>query len=310
MQEVRVLVEVPRPPVTPKPPTPKPPAPKPPTPKPPALPTGTGGGYWLLERDGDIAAYGAAAAYETAKPNLAAGASAVALAARPDGKGLWVLTSDGDVIARGEATDFGRVDLAQLTKPGERVATMSATPTGKGLWVFTTAGRILSFGDALPADEMTGSAEILALDLDGPIIHSAATPTGKGAYLVASDGGVFTIGDARFIDSVRGQLSKLFGPPGMPDLPVVGITPDPDGDGYWMVAADGGVFSFRTPFRGSLPAVVPFDRLAAPVNGMVPYGNGYLLVAGDGGVFTFSNKPFQGSGAGNLDSPVVAIASA
>jgi hypothetical protein len=310
MQEVRVLVEVPRPPVTPKPPTPKPPAPKPPTPKPPALPTGTGGGYWLLERDGDIAAYGAAAAYETAKPNLAAGASAVALAARPDGKGLWVLTSDGDIVARGAATDFGRVDLAQLAKPGERVATMSATPTGTGLWVFTTAGRILSFGDALPADEMTGSAEILALDLDGPIIHSAATPTGRGAYLVASDGGVFTVGDARFIDSVRGQLSKLFGPPGMPDLPVVGITPDPDGDGYWMVAADGGVFSFRTPFRGSLPAVVPFDRLAAPVNGMVPYGNGYLLVAGDGGVFTFSNEPFQGSGAGNLDSPVVGIASA
>jgi hypothetical protein len=291
----------------PKPPTPKPPTPKPPTPKPPAE---TASGYWLLEGDGDITAFGGAKTYGSVKPALAPGAAAVALTTRPDGKGLWVLTSDGDIVARGAASDFGRVDLAQLTKPDERVATMSATPTGKGLWVFTTAGRILSFGNALPADKMAGSAQILALNLDGPIIHSAATPSGKGAYLVASDGGVFTVGDARFVDSVRGQLTKLFGPPGLPDLPVVGITPDPDGDGYWMVAADGGVFSFRTPFRGSLPAIVPFKDLAAPVNGMVPYGNGYLLVAGDGGVFTFSDKPFQGSGAGNLDSPVVGIASA
>jgi hypothetical protein len=264
----------------------------------------------LLERDGDITAFGGTAAYATVKRNLAPGATAVALAAGPAGNGLWVLTSDGDIVARGAATDFGRIDMSLLTESGEQVATMSATPTGKGLWVFTTAGRILAFGDALPADKMAGSAQVLALDLDGPIIHSAATPTGKGAYLVASDGGVFTVGDARFIDSVRGQLTKMFGPPGMPDLPVVGITPDPDGDGYWMVAADGGVFSFRTPFRGSLPGIVPYHRLAAPVNGMVPYGNGYLLVAGDGGVFTFSNKPFQGSGAGALDSPVIGIASA
>jgi hypothetical protein len=126
--------------------------------------------------------------------------------------------------------------------------------------------------------------------------------------MVASDGGVFTVGDARFIDSVRGQLTKLFGPPGLPALPVVGITPDPDGDGYWMVAADGGVFSFRAPFRGSLPAIVPYEQLFAPVNGMVPYGNGYLLVAGDGGVFTFSNLPFEGSGSGQVDSPVIGIA--
>jgi hypothetical protein len=27
-------------------------------------------------------------------------------------------------------------------------------------------------------------------------------------------------------------------------MPVVGITPTPDGRGYWEVASDGGVFSF------------------------------------------------------------------
>jgi hypothetical protein len=70
------------------------------------------------------------------------------------------------------------------------------------------------------------------------------------------------------------------------------------------------VFAFHAPFRGSLPAILRFDQLAAPVNGMVAYGNGYLLVAGDGGVFTFSDLPFAGSAAGTVDSTVVDIAAA
>jgi hypothetical protein len=232
----------------------------------------------------------------------------VALAAQPGGKGLWVLASDGDIIARGTAADFGRVDLAALAKPSERVSTLSASPDGAGLWVFTSAGRIISFGTAQPASRMAGSQAILALTLDGPIIDSVTTPSGKGAFLVASDGGVFTVGDAVFIDSVRGALTAILGPPGLPDAPVVGIVPNPSGHGYWNVASDGGVFAFDAPFRGSLPGLISADQLAAPVNGMVAYGNGYLLVAGDGGVFTFSNLPFAGSAAGAVDSTVVDIA--
>ena len=33
--------------------------------------------------------------------------------------------------------------------------------------------------------------------------------------------------------------------------PVVAIVPDPDGQGYWLVASDGGVFAFKAAFRGS-----------------------------------------------------------
>jgi hypothetical protein len=95
-----------------------------------------------------------------------------------------------------------------------------------------------------------------------------------------------------------------------PDRPVVGVTMDPDGDGYWVVAEDGGVFTpkSRAPFRGSLPAIIPFEQLFAPVNGMVPFGNGYLLVAGDGGVFNFSNLGFSGSASGLIDTKAVGIA--
>ena len=310
---VSITVLDPTPPTT-APPTTAPPTTKPPTTKPPAAqpsptaPRTGGSGYWVLEADGDLVAFGNAPALRSLKPDLAAGASAVALAAHPDGKGVWALTSDGDIVARGSAVDFGRVDLNLMSKPGEVVSTLSATPDGRGLWVFTTAGRVIHFGSALPGDQMAGTASILGLTLDGPVIDSVATPSGRGAYMVASDGGVFAVGDATFVDSTRGVLSKLYGPPGWPDQPVVGLVPDPDGVGYWNVAADGGVFAFTAPFRGSLPAIVPFDQLHAAVNGMVPYGDGYLLVAADGGVFAFSNLPFQGSAAGRVDSMVVDIA--
>jgi len=71
----------------------------------------------------------------------------------------------------------------------------------------------------------------------------------------------------------------------------------PDGKGYWLVASDGGVFSFGDAgFFGSMGGV----KLRAPVVGMAstPDGKGYWLVASDGGVFSFA-APFDGS-AGKL----------
>ena len=62
--------------------------------------------------------------------------------------------------------------------------------------------------------------------------------------------------------------------------PVVGITATPDGGGYWLVAADGGVFAFGdAPFLGSMAG----HRLNAPVVGITatPDGGGYWLVAAE-----------------------------
>ncbi|HVW33254.1 MAG TPA: hypothetical protein VHL53_11995, partial [Acidimicrobiia bacterium] len=78
----------------------------------------------------------------------------------------------------------------------------------------------------------------------------------------------------------------------------------PDGDGYWLVASDGGVFAFNAPFRGSMGG----RTLNAPVTGMVPFGNGYLMVATDGGAFDFSDQPFSGSLAGRSHAPIVSVA--
>jgi hypothetical protein len=77
--------------------------------------------------------------------------------------------------------------------------------------------------------------------------------------------------------------------------------------GYWLVAADGGIFSFNAPFYGSTGNI----KLAEPIVGMEadPDGNGYRFVASDGGVFDF-NEPFAGSLGGQaLPAPVVGVAS-
>ncbi len=81
------------------------------------------------------------------------------------------------------------------------------------------------------------------------------------------------------------------------------------GRGYWLVAADGGIFSFGdAAFFGSTGALT----LNKPIVGMAstPDGRGYWLVAADGGIFSFGDAAFFGStGALTLNKPIVGMAS-
>jgi len=66
----------------------------------------------------------------------------------------------------------------------------------------------------------------------------------------------------------------------------VGMASTPDGGGYWLVASDGGIFSFGdATFFGSSGST----PLNEPIVGMhsTPDGGGYWLVASDGGIFAF-----------------------
>jgi hypothetical protein len=80
--------------------------------------------------------------------------------------------------------------------------------------------------------------------------------------------------------------------------------------GYWLAAADGGVFAFGgAPFLGSMGGT----RLNQPISGMAPApdGRGYWLVASDGGIFAFGSAPFLGSlGSLTLNQPIVSVAAA
>ena len=90
--------------------------------------------------------------------------------------------------------------------------------------------------------------------------------------------------------------------------PVVGMAATSDDNGYWLVASDGGIFSYGdAQFHGSLGALT----LNKPIVGMAPTADngGYWLVASDGGVFALGDAQFQGSlGALKLNKPIVGMA--
>ncbi|HEX7166632.1 MAG TPA: DUF4394 domain-containing protein [Acidimicrobiales bacterium] len=85
------------------------------------------------------------------------------------------------------------------------------------------------------------------------------------------------------------------------------------GEGYWMVATDGGIFTFGNQgtgpeFYGSTGSM-PLNK---PIVGMAPTptGDGYWLVASDGGIFNFGDADFFGStGSMPLNKPIVGMAS-
>ena len=81
----------------------------------------------------------------------------------------------------------------------------------------------------------------------------------------------------------------------------------PDGRGYWLVASDGGIFTFGDAgFYGSTGGLT----LNKPIVGMAatPDGRGYWLVASDGGIFSYGDAGFYGSAGGlDLTAPTVAI---
>jgi hypothetical protein len=68
----------------------------------------------------------------------------------------------------------------------------------------------------------------------------------------------------------------------------------PSGNGYWLVASDGGIFAFGdAQFLGSTGGM----SLNQPIVGMAtsPTGHGYWEVASDGGIFNWGDAAFHGS---------------
>ena len=215
--------------------------------------------------------------------------------------GYWVANSNGEVYAFGDVPVLADITALTATSP---LAAIEADHTRMGYWLAQQNGAVSAFGDAPVIGDLPGLGIVPAF----PIVDMAATSTGNGYFLLGSDGGIFTFGDAAF----RGSTGDI-----VLDQPVVAMAANPVGDGYWFVARDGGIFTYgtQTRFQGSLPAIVPFDQLAAPVVGMAATatGEGYWLVASDGGIFTFGDAAFHGSIPGvlapgqSLNSPIVGM---
>lgn len=109
----------------------------------------------------------------------------------------------------------------------------------------------------------------------------ASTDPGRST---SSSGVVTTVPGSTFYGDLRGSALAA---------PIVGLVSTPSSAGYWLVAADGGVFAFGdAAFHGSAAA---FDLDGAIVSmTAAPDGSGYWLAGADGGVFAFGAAPFLG----------------
>ena len=241
---------------------------------------------------------GAASAVTSAKLAVS---STKASSTTSSSTGYYVVGSNGGATGFGSTPNGSSINGSQ-----SNVVAAAANPTGAGYWTVTSSGQVVAHAGATFYGS-TYTYGITGLSgshpLNAPIVGIAATANGQGYWLVAADGGVFDFGNAQFHGSTYTYgITGLSGSHPL-NAPIVGIVGTPSGSGYWLVAADGGVFDFGSAkFYGStysygitgLSGTRPLD---APIVGAVaaPDGSGYYLVAADGGVFDFGSAKFSGS---------------
>ncbi len=131
-----------------------------------------------------------------------------------------------------------------------------------------------------------------------PSYSFASAITSGGYFMAGRDGSVYGFNAPSYGSLSGTTLNK----------PIVGMASTSDGKGYWLVASDGGIFTFGdAAYYGSTGAMT----LNKPIVGMAstPDGKGYWLVASDGGIFTFGDAAYYGSTGGSaIPAPIVGIA--
>jgi hypothetical protein len=100
-----------------------------------------------------------------------------------------------------------------------------------------------------------------------------------------------TFGDAKFYGSA-GNLALA--------SPIVGLSVTSDGGGYYLVGADGGVFTYGDAvFAGTLSSTFGGPSPDGPAVGIAanPTGPGYLIATAEGAIVSYGGAPFYGSPA-------------
>ena len=145
-----------------------------------------GSGYWTLDEDGQVTAFGAAEHHGDLPAELIDTHEPQGIVAKPAGDGYWIYTASGRVMSFNEGVYSNEEDL---TAQGEgAVIDMAAHPAG-GYWLLEVDGDVHAFGGA----PNFGSPSVSALDAAMALV---VKPDGSG-YLVATLGEqIFAFGSA------------------------------------------------------------------------------------------------------------------
>jgi hypothetical protein len=183
------------------------------------------------------------------------------------------------------------IQLSPATSPPGRLdATMSASATDQLVLFGGEGGRLSDYQSYADTWAWTGTTWVQQSPAASPSARSGPT----SAYDTATDQLVLCGGQ---------NYGSFPGP--FNDTWVYG-TPTPSG--YWLVARDGGIFSYGSvSFQGShggSPLNQPIVGMAASLS-----VSGYWLVASDGGIFSYGDATFEGSHGGSpLNKPIVGMA--
>jgi alpha-tubulin suppressor-like RCC1 family protein len=224
-------------------------------------------------------------------PALVSGTGSCAASNAPVGTDTVTATYSGDATFATSTGTTTETVAAPPPPPSVSSVNPNSGPSSGGTVVTITGSGFagatgVDFGDP-PATNVSCSSNSC----------TATSPPGTGtvAVTVKGPGGTSVL-------SPRDQFTYTGGP-----TPPTPPTPPVSGNGYWLVASDGGIFSFGgSQFFGSTGA----QHLNKPIVGMTstPDGGGYWLVASDGGIFAFGDAGFFGStGAMTLNKPVVGM---
>ncbi len=179
-----------------------------------------------------------------------------------------------------------RVELDTL--PTEGIVDVALVPGG-GILRLDRAGAVSASAGAVAYGDCVDGPGRLLLDPGESASSISPTPSGDGYWIFTDRGRAFACGAATSFGDL-GDIAL--------DGPVVDSIATVTGLGYYMVAADGGLFAFGDAvYRGSVPQVLPGVPLAAPVVAIsvTDSNGGYRMLAADGGMFNFGDADFHGS---------------
>jgi len=234
-------------------------------------------------------------------PGLSINPSDGAITGSPTQAGTYdviVIVSDGDGMGQ-------TYDLTIQVNPPPSLSTTGDPPVGYTGWLYSTAIQPLG-GTGPYTYSVSGGHLPSGTTLSSSTGKITGTPTLPGTY-------TFTV----TVTDVNGRTSSASYTITVESVVQNShpIASTPDGAGYWLVGADGGVFPFGDAgWYGSIPGMVPTVHLNAPIVGIVPTpdGAGYWLVGADGGVFPFGDAGWHGSIPGmvptvHLSAPIVGM---
>ena len=239
------------------------------------------------------------------------------------------LLSDGTVLQVGKSSTaylVNQADLGGISHPTQISACGSDADGGdavSGTVVYVPCGngvQALQTSPSLSAQWQTSSgahgppitAGGLVWSIGGSNLDGLNPANGATVWSVSVGGQANhfptpSVGDGLLLTPSTNQVSAFSGSVGIPGPPSP-PPPAPPNSSYWLVASDGGIFTFgNAGFYGSAGGL----PLVRPVVAMAPTASkdGYWLVASDGGIFSYGDAAFHGSMGGKpLNAPVVGMA--